>query len=267
MGLKGKKVSEFPNENELKNNITQKKKGTLKIVIIVILSILLVFLIPVGIDQWIFGNSFPSFITNEAWASFLGSYIGGICTMAAVFINIKYSNYTLDLQKKDQEKKELEMKKTSIRPYLDTRQTVFNEETKMGPNDRYVQMEDDRTITIIYSMNDALSDSIKRALASEKSSKQFVNYTIRNVGAGSAVDMFVSINNHKDQIAIAKDETVHILLEINLRNKKEFYINIQLEYSDIENCAHYRKTESFRYYENHNKTMVYDFIKGEQKEV
>lgn len=241
--------------------------GKLKIIIIIVLSILAVFIIPICIDQWIFGNSFPSFISNEAWASFLGSYIGGICTMAAVFINILYSNFTLNVQKREQEKKELEQKKTSIRPYLDTRQTKFNEDIKMGPNDRYVQMQDDQTIAIMYSMNNALIDGIKRALNDKKTSKQFINYTVHNIGAGSAVDMVASINNYEERIAIAKDETVHLLLEINLTNKKEFCINIKLKFSDIESCAHYRKIETFKYYENHNNTMVYEFIRSEQEEV
>ena len=43
---------------------------------------------PIAIDWLVFSNAFPSHITNEAWAGFLGSYIGSLCTMAAVFITI-----------------------------------------------------------------------------------------------------------------------------------------------------------------------------------
>lgn len=44
------------------------------------------------IDLLVFSNTFPSYITNEAWAGFLGSYIGGLCTMTAVFITISDNN-------------------------------------------------------------------------------------------------------------------------------------------------------------------------------
>ena len=40
--------------------------------------IIAVIAIPIAIDWLVFSNAFPSHITNEAWAGFLGSYIGGL---------------------------------------------------------------------------------------------------------------------------------------------------------------------------------------------
>ena len=62
---------------------------------------------PLLLDFLVFGNSIPSNISNEAWAGFLGSYIGGLCTMAAVFITVKYY--------KDSDKKK---EKAAIQPFL-----------------------------------------------------------------------------------------------------------------------------------------------------
>ena len=55
-----------------------------------ILLFIIAIVAPLLLDCLVFGNSIPSNISNEAWTGFLGSYIGGLCTMAAVFITIKY---------------------------------------------------------------------------------------------------------------------------------------------------------------------------------
>ncbi|MSR92234.1 hypothetical protein [Inconstantimicrobium porci] len=59
----------------------------------------LVIAIPLLIDICIFGNSFPSNIENQAWAGFLGSYLGGIATLVAVFITISDNNKKLRSRK------------------------------------------------------------------------------------------------------------------------------------------------------------------------
>lgn len=77
------------------------KKSTIALFLIVAI------LVPLLIDYFIFGNSIPSNVSNEAWAGFLGSYIGGLCTMMAVFITVKYY--------KDSDKKK---EKAAIQPFL-----------------------------------------------------------------------------------------------------------------------------------------------------
>ena len=50
--------------------------------------IVLAICVPIIVDFFIFGNSFPSNISNESWAGFLGSFLGSIigggCTCWAV---------------------------------------------------------------------------------------------------------------------------------------------------------------------------------------
>lgn len=62
---------------------------------------------PILIDILVFGNSIPSNISNEAWAGFLGSYIGGVCTLIALAATIHYY--------KDSDKKK---EKAAIQPFL-----------------------------------------------------------------------------------------------------------------------------------------------------
>ena len=46
----------------------------------IVLGIASVIAVPIFIDFFVFGNAFPSNIDNQAWAGFLGSYLGGIAT-------------------------------------------------------------------------------------------------------------------------------------------------------------------------------------------
>ncbi len=84
--------------------------------------------IPLVLDCFIFSNAIPSHISNEAWAGFLGSYIGGLCTMGALFITINDNNKKIESQKKEMD----EEKRLRIRPYLDTRYTYFDYAVSIG---------------------------------------------------------------------------------------------------------------------------------------
>ena len=55
-------------------------------------AIMIILIIPVLMDYLILGNNVPSNIGNDVWAGFLGSYIGGIATLLAVFITINDNN-------------------------------------------------------------------------------------------------------------------------------------------------------------------------------
>ena len=93
---------------------------------------------PIAIDWLVFSNAFPSHITNEAWAGFLGSYIGGLCTMAAVFITISDNNKKIKEQEKQRKLQQEEEKRLNIRPYLDTRYTYFEHDVKIGDMIEYL---------------------------------------------------------------------------------------------------------------------------------
>lgn len=83
------------------------KKKLIKIVIFSVTFLIVVVLIPVLIDQLVFGNSIPSNLANGEWASFLGSYIGGLCTLIALIATMCY-------YRKSDEKKE----KAEVQPFL-----------------------------------------------------------------------------------------------------------------------------------------------------
>lgn len=73
------------------------------------------FIIPLFIDWAIIGNDIPSHLTNGEWASFLGSFLGGIATMLAVVLTLRHN----EKQRLREEKQREEEKKEEKRVYLD----------------------------------------------------------------------------------------------------------------------------------------------------
>lgn len=59
---------------------------------------------------FVFGNAFPSNIDNQAWAGFLGSYLGGIATLVAVFITISDNNKKIEIQRQSEKEQLAEQK-------------------------------------------------------------------------------------------------------------------------------------------------------------
>ena len=74
------------------------------------ISVIAVFLLPLAIDWFIIGNSFPSNISNSDWVSFFGGYIGAligaVVSLIGIIITIRYTN--------EQNKKDRELQ---VRPY------------------------------------------------------------------------------------------------------------------------------------------------------
>lgn len=59
-------------------------------IILSIIFFVIAIFIPFLLDHLVFGNSIPSYISNGEWAGFLGSYIGGLCTLIALIATIRY---------------------------------------------------------------------------------------------------------------------------------------------------------------------------------
>jgi len=68
-------------------------------------------LIPLALDIFIFSNSYPSKVSNDGWAGFLGGYIGAIIGAFTTIIAI-----TIEIR--DNEKKRFQDEIRTIRPYL-----------------------------------------------------------------------------------------------------------------------------------------------------
>lgn len=218
-------------------NMINKDKA--KIITQIILFVVIGIIIPILIDFFVFGNTMKSNIGNEAWAGFLGSYIGGLCTMAAVFITLSYNERQRIQQKADQSESEKNRIRLSIRPYLDTTCSVFDEKINVGVNDKVFRIVDGQS-----PVRSHISEAKKQGIGYERkegiNDTVYVNYIIRNIGAGSAVDMQLNINQYCENMSLAKDETVQVLsiIEGNIEP-----INISLFYNDVEQLGYYQKDD------------------------
>lgn len=74
-------------------------------------AILLVIIVPLFLDYFVFGNSVPSNLSNSEWATFLGGYIGAIVgaliSLAGIFFTINFT------KKQSQEERRIQ-----VAPYL-----------------------------------------------------------------------------------------------------------------------------------------------------
>lgn len=209
-------------------------------------SIILAFLlgavaIPIILDRVIFSNCMYSNITNGEWASFLGSYIGGVCTLIAVFMTISDNNKKFKEQKDIQQEKEDEEKRLRVRPYLSTGFCDFKQEVNIQSSDRIIEMEAEIPKKMYYNLGNGRRMQIEH---SDNQSLLCIDYKIRNIGAGSAVDMKIIINNiFPIPIVVAKDETIHIYFMVWTMHQDNVDIHIRLQYSDVESRGHYTKED------------------------
>lgn len=227
--------------------------------------IIVAIAIPIAIDLFVFSNTFPSHITNEAWAGFLGSYIGGLCTMAAVFITISDNNKKIKDQEKQRKLQQEEEKRLSIRPYLDTRYTYFDHNVKIGNNDRIFDIKNEHTNMMHFDISLFNRRQIENANKMKASRFLYVDYIISNVGAGSAINMIATVNNFKENLVVAKDETVHLLCSIEIRDNMPSDLKIKLTYSDVEERGRYEKEEIIHIDMNENGELVSKMLKRESQ--
>lgn len=205
--------------------------------------VILIIVIPMLIDIYIFGNTFPSNIENQAWAGFLGSYLGGIATLVAVFITISDNNKKIEEQKNSEKEQLAEQKKYAVRPYLDTRYIFFNDNSEVGLNDRVFDIKEGTVEKVRYGFTSMDEKCIK--MRQSVPNNIYLKYIIRNIGAGSAVDMKVSVNGFSEKISIAKDETVNLFMIISMGKEETVSFSILLDYWDVEKRAHYNQEDEF----------------------
>ncbi|KSV57415.1 hypothetical protein ASU35_16340 [Acetivibrio ethanolgignens] len=134
-------------------------------------------------------------------------------------------------------------KKAAVKPYLDTRYIFFNEDAEFGLNDRVFDIKEGIVDKVRYGLTSMDEKYIK--MRQTVPNYVYLKYIIRNIGAGSAVNMQVNVNGFSEKITIAKDETVNLYMLISLGNEKEVPFNVTLDYWDAEKRAHYNQSEEF----------------------
>lgn len=68
--------------------------------------------------------------------------------------------------------------------------------------------------------------------------------------------MKVIVNGFSEKIAIAKDESVNIFISVDLRDKKDIILKIELDYWDTERRANYYQNDSLHIQLNETEQLV-----------
>lgn len=97
-------------------------KKNKKLIIGIFCSVLIVFILPLGIDWLIIGNEIPSNISNSDWVDFFGGYIGAIIgaivSLVCIVITIRYTN------EQNREDRELQVRPYCTIKYVPTPKTI-----------------------------------------------------------------------------------------------------------------------------------------------
>lgn len=236
-----------------------------KNILITIACILITLAIPVLMDICILGNGFPSNIDNATWASFLGSYIGGIATLLAVFITILDNNKKIKEQKEEYDREQKESRKMSIKPYLDTRFNFMSKEEVSEINDIVFDIVDEEVKYTRFKLNDSDRKMIEAYIMSTQYA--YIKYSMRNIGAGSAVDLTLRVNDREHKMAIAKDENINLYFLIKFHEKKEIAINIGMDFWDVETLGHYYQDEKLITKIQEEQVIVKPIVKNNAYEI
>ena len=168
-------------------------------------------------------------------------------------------------QEKQRKLQQEEEKRLNIRPYLDTRYTYFEHDVKIGDNDRIFDIENEHTSMVHFDISPSRRKQIEITNKMQESRLLCVDYIISNVGAGSAINMVATVNNFKENMAIAKNETVQLLCIIYIRDNTPSDLKIKLTYSDVEERGRYEKEEIIHIDIDENGELISRMLKREQQ--
>lgn len=220
---------------------------------IIIGSAIAVIVLPLAIDWFIIGNSFPSNISNSDWVGFLGGYVGAIIgavvSLTGIVITIRYTN------EQNREDRELQ-----VRPYCSIRYVSnlksVNTMKELGCFMLGCEPQENnspRYLSIIYIKNiglgpaiefkfdvDDIDDGREHYPIIPQRTPETMNNAVNLLQPGEEAMIPVSIWFNFDPITEADIEIVeddpwgkyHIKHEV-LRKYKNFDIIITVKYCDI----------------------------------
>ena len=159
-------------------------------VLLIVSTVILIVLIPIGIDHLIIGNDIYSNISNSDWVSFLGSYIGSLIgagvSIVGIFMTIKFS----EKQSKNDREFMIEMnreeRRLSIAPLILCRTGGKDDKNEIDGGFSFdLDGEDSNTPfnVVILITNVGIGDAVDFEL-------NFVSYGDKNFGCGLHTEFF-----------------------------------------------------------------------------
>ena len=129
------------------------------------------------------------------------------------------------------------------------------------------EIENECTKRFFFDINSIMRKQIEVANRRDYSRELFINYIIRSVGAGSAVDMIVKVNNFEERLAIAKNETVQLLCMVSIKDNVSSDLKIKLDFSDVEGRGRYSKEEIIHIEVDPNDELISKMVKRDEQKL
>ncbi len=225
--------------------------------------------VPAIIVFLILVNIIPLNISDEACLSFLGSYLGGGVTLAGVFLSIQYSVSSSKKSADTLKEADLEKKRLQIKPYLETNIYHPRPPVEITEKDTIVRMVEDT----VQEFGCSLRREEKRDIKGDWNPNINVfAYSLENVGNASAVNMYIHINDFPDndaetfRYALKSGEKVIYYFFIDMKDRKEIAIYINIEFDDIETIGHYKQSDIIKaFFEDDNRLVKYELHEPSRK--
>lgn len=216
-----------------------KNRNTVFHLIALVVILLLSMVVPIVLEVCIFENKCYSAISNDSWASFLGGYTGGICTLIAVYLTIAYNRIeNRNAIIRERKNSEIE-KRDRIRPYLHSQHNFFNHTVITGNNFYVFEIYKNHTENMRKNLSATDRHVIKYNIDTNNNEYMYIDYSVKNYGQGSAVDMIIEVNDFPLDACLSKDEEIHLLCIVKMEGKNSVDLEINIKYSDVENRARY----------------------------
>lgn len=189
-----------------------------------ILALILIIIVPLGIDFLIIGNKFPSNLSNSDWVVFLGSYIGSIigslATLVGILITIKF---TRDQTIKD---REIVLKQTVDARNFILKQSIEDRRLSIAPYLKFTMLKNTlpdskHDMTILYVPDD------------NENTYANATITIKNVGIGPLLNFKVFNITYNSEIINMTIDGRNDVLEKN--SEWLMMIDIRLRLDEIKN--------------------------------
>lgn len=204
------------------------KKTYKKIIISVLVAVVLI-IIPLGMDYFILGNSFPSNINNETWANFFASYLGGISTIAVFVLTIRYTENSREKDIQIQQSERIEERRIGIKPYMTLNYLI-------NANQDNIQ-----------EINYLTYKNCEWKLYNKEQEGNHLKFLLANLGAGNAIKLNIIVDNNFKNIefGLAKDKSMILdvcFADMFIENGYESKdVSIVFRYEDIAELGRYEQ--------------------------
>ena len=185
--------------------------------------------------------------TNEwigFWGGYLGAIISSVATIAGVYFTLRDDRKRRELEGIEKNREIMERRRLEILPYLKSSYSIPKDVSVYYQKETYFVDFTEKEIRI----RDYITEKIKNAIKNPTNDFYVLNYTVKNIGCGSAGGLLISINETAvvRNGGIAPNDEITISLFFRTADISDETLNIEFCFNDVANISHYYQNETIR---------------------